>query len=90
VRTLFVNPRVLTWETGVPAMGFFLASPDSTLAELRAQRITHVVVGDVGTDGMRSRSIARAVTERPDAFRAMFAEGVFTVLRFDSTRVPPQ
>lgn len=90
VRALFVNPRVLTWETGVPAMGFFLASPESTLAELRAQRITHVVVGDVGTDNVRAPSIARAVTERPDAFRGVFAEGVFTVLRFDSTRVTPQ
>jgi hypothetical protein len=90
VRALFVNPRVLTWETGIPAMGFFLASPDSTLAELRAQRITHVVVGDVGTDGMRARSVARAVTEHQDAFRAVFAEGVFTVLRFDSTRLAPR
>jgi hypothetical protein len=86
VRAVFVNPRVLTWETGVPAMGFFTASADSTIAELRAQRITHVVVGDPGTDPFHAPSIAAAVTARPDAFRGVFAEGVFTVFRFDSTR----
>ena len=87
VRAVFVNPRVLTWETGVPAMGFFLASADSTLAEFRAKRITHVVVGDVDTDPIRASSIAGAVTARPEAFRSVMAEGVFTVFRFDSTRM---
>ena len=88
VRAVFVNPRVLTWETGVPAMGFFLANPDTTLAEFRAKRITHVVVGDVGTDRMRASSIARAVEARPEAFRQIFFQGPFTVYVFDSTRAP--
>jgi hypothetical protein len=88
VRAVFMNPRVLTWETGVPAMGFFLADPDTTLAEFRAKRITHVVVGDLDTDPLRAPSIERAVTTRPDAFRRVFAEGVFTVYAFDSTRAP--
>ena len=87
VRAMFVNPRVLTWETGIPAMGFFRASPDSTLAELRAKGITHVVVGDVNIDPYHFPFIAQAITERPEAFRSVFAEGVFTVYRFDSTRV---
>jgi hypothetical protein len=86
IRVLFMNPRVLTWETGIPAMGFFLANPDTTLAELRAKRITHVVVGDVDTDPKRARSIRSAVATRPDAFRRLYAEGVFTVYAFDSTR----
>jgi len=87
VRALFMNPRVLTWETGIPAMGFFRAEPDTTLAEFRARRITHVVTGDLGTDGMRARSIEKAVKDRPDAFRRLFTEGVFTVYAFDSTRM---
>ena len=87
VRALFMNPRVLTWETGIPAMGFFLADPDTTLAEFRARRITHVVVGDLDTDGLRARSIQSAVEKRPDAFRRVFAEGPFTVYAFDSTRM---
>jgi hypothetical protein len=85
VRVLFMNPRVLTWETGVPAMGFFQAEPDTTLAELRARRITHVVVGDIGTDERRARSVQSAVDARPGAFRRMYTEGVFTVYAFDST-----
>ena len=87
VRAVFMNPRVLTWTTGVPAMGFFLAEPDTTLAEFRARHITHVVVGDLATDPLRAPSIERAVAERPDAFRRVFAEGVFTVYAFDSMRV---
>ena len=89
IRVLFMNPRVLTWRTGVPAMGFFLAAPDTTLAELRARRITHVVVGDVGTDETRARSLQSTVEARPAAFRRLFAEGVFTVYAFDSTQAPP-
>ena len=89
VRAVFMNPRVLTWETGIPAMGFFIASPDTTLAELRANRITHVVVGDLDTDPLHAPSIAAAVTARPDAFRRLFAEGAFTLYAFDSTRSLP-
>ena len=87
VRALFMNPRVLTWETGVPAMGFFRADPDTTLAELRARHITHVVVGDLDTDPTRAPSIREAVENRPNAFRLVFAEGVFRVYAFDSTQV---
>ena len=86
MRAVFVNPRVLTWETGVPAMGFFLASPDTTLAEFRAKRITHVVVGDVGTDPRHAPSIARAVAAHPEAFRPILAEGPFTVYVLDGPR----
>jgi hypothetical protein len=88
VRAVFMNPRVLTWETGVPAMGFFLASPDTTLAELRARRITHVIVGDLETDTVRSHSIRSAVRARPASFQRLFSEGPFTVYAFDSTRAP--
>jgi hypothetical protein len=88
IRAVFMNPRVLTWRTGVPAMGFFLAPPDTTLAVLRAHRITHVVVGDLGTDASRAASLQAAVTARPDAFRPLFTEGVFTVYRVDLSRPP--
>lgn len=89
VRALFMNPRVLTWETGVPAMGFFMANPATTLAELRAKRITHVVVGDLDTDPRQAGSIAAAVAARPDVFRRLFAEGTFTLYVFDTTRSLP-
>jgi len=89
VRAVFMNPRVLTLETGVPAMGFFIASPDSTLAEFRAKGITHVVVGDVDTDPLHAPSVAAAVATRPQAFRQLFAAGPFTLYAFDSTRSLP-
>ena len=89
VRAVFVNPRVLTWRTGVPAMGFFRADPDATLAELRAKRITHVIVGDLGTDPARARSMAAAIAARTSAFRRLATDGPFTLYAFDSTRAIP-
>ena len=89
VRVVFINPRVLTWHTGVPAMGFFAAPPDSTIAECRATRITHVVLGDINIDPGRSRSMASAVAAHSHAFRQLYTAGVFTVYAFDSTQALP-
>ena len=89
VRAAFINPRVLTWYTGVPAMGFFAAPPDSTIAEFRAKRITHVVLGDFHIDPWRSRSMASAVAAHSHAFRQLYTAGVFTVYAFDSTQALP-
>lgn len=85
MRVVFMNPRVLTWRTGVPAMGFFRAAPDTTLVELRDKGITHVVVGDLDTDPMHASSIRDAVAARPAAFRPLFTEGPFTVYAVEPT-----
>jgi len=89
VRAVFINPRVLTWYTGVPAMGFFEAPADSTIDEFRSQRITHVVLGDFDLDPWRSRSMASAVAAHARAFRLLYQTGVFTVYAFDSTQALP-
>jgi hypothetical protein len=89
VRAVFVNPRVLTWETGVPAMGFFKAPVDTAIAEFRAKHITHVVLGDFSLDPSRSPSMSAAVAARPHAFRRLYQAGVFTVYAFDSTQAFP-
>jgi len=89
VRAVFINPRVLTWQTGVPAMGFFTAPADSTIAEFRAKRITHVVLGDFNIDPGRSRSMASAVAAHAHAFRQLYTAGVFTVYAFDSAQALP-
>jgi hypothetical protein len=89
VRAVFVNPRVLTWHTGVPAMGFFKAPADSTIAEFRAKRITHVVLGDFDLDPSRAPSMASAVTTHSRAFHLLYTAGVFTVYAFDSTQALP-
>jgi len=85
-RVVFVNPRVLTWRTGIPAMGFFSTSPDSTLLELRSKRITHLVLGDLDTDPKHFASMQRAVEAKPTAFRPLYTEGAFTVYAFDAAR----
>jgi hypothetical protein len=86
VRVVFMNPRVLTWRTGIPAMGFFRASVDTTLAEFRSRRITHVVLGDLELDTLRSHSISRAVLAHPESFQRIYSAGDFTLFAFDSTR----
>lgn len=45
VRAVFVKPRVLAWETGLPAMAFFPGSPSAILADLKTNGITHVILG---------------------------------------------
>ena len=47
-RLVFVNARVMAWQTGVHTMPLFSGTPAQIVAELRRHRITHVVVGDVG------------------------------------------
>ena len=87
VRAVFTNPRVMTWETGVPAMGFFPATADTTLEEFRARGITHVIVGHLKTESNYAESIRSAVLAHPEAFRRLYSEGVFTVYAFDASRV---
>jgi hypothetical protein len=89
VRAVFINPRVLTWHTGVPAMGFFHAPANITIAEFRAKQITHVVLGDFNLDPWRSASMSTAVAAYPRAFRRLYQAGVFTVYAFDSTQALP-
>ena len=89
VRAVFINPRVLTWHTGVPAMGFFTAPAGRTIAEFRAKRITHVVLGDFGMDATGERSLSTAMASQPRAFRRLYTAGVFTVYSFDSTQALP-
>jgi hypothetical protein len=85
-RVVFVNPRVLTWRTGIPAMGFIATSPDSTLLELRSKRITHLVLGDLGTGSTHFAAMQHAVNARQSAFRPLYAEGPFTVYAFAAAR----
>ena len=89
VRVVFINPRVLTWHTGVPAMGFFAAPADSTVAEFRAKRITHVVLGNFNMDPWRSRSISSALAAHSRAFHRLYTAGEFTVYAFDSAQALP-
>lgn len=80
-RVMFSNPRVLTWETGVPAMSTFKASVPESLAELRRQRITHVVVGDMGVDPALNDSVRGLVAASPDRFTLVYKNPAFSVFK---------
>jgi hypothetical protein len=82
-RIVFFNPRVLTWRTGIPAMGFFRAAPDDVISEICEKGITHVIVGDQGTDNPGSASITHAVDAHPGCFVRTFESAEFTAYRFD-------
>ena len=76
VRAVFANPRVLTLRTGIPAMGYFHRAEDATLAELRAKRITHVVLSDVGAPAPCVLwAVRRAVAAYPSQFRLRWTLG---------------
>lgn len=86
LRAVFFNPRVLTWETGVPAMGFFRAEPARVIAEMKAKGITDVVTGDLDSENPGTPALERTIAARPDAFHQDYSNGTFTVYRFEPDR----
>ncbi|MBW2543648.1 MAG: hypothetical protein JRF15_16325 [Deltaproteobacteria bacterium] len=81
MRVAFAKPRVLSWETRIPAMGTFPADPEAILAELRRNRITHVVLGGIGIRGA-NRAFHAAIRRNPEAFHLQFRNQHFSVYRF--------
>lgn len=82
-RVLFANPRVMAWRTGVHAMGLFNATPDRMLEELRAKRITHVIVGDLGITRHDTARLRAFVAAHPERFTPIYRNSSFTLYRFD-------
>jgi hypothetical protein len=89
-RVMFTNPRVLTWETGVPAMGTFKGSTPVVMAELRRKRISHVVLGDLGTTFSYDSTIRHAVAESSSVFSPVYSNSEFTLLALLPSAVPAQ
>jgi hypothetical protein len=81
-RVYFVNPRVLTLETGVPALPFMGVSEDKLLTELRANGITHVVSGDFGAGREAERTLTATIARHPALFEPSYRNGSFQVYRF--------
>jgi hypothetical protein len=81
-RVVFIKPRALAWETGIPAMGPPIAPPDIVLAELRRRCITHVIIGDLGLDVPGHRRLREAVETHPNAFAIDYRNERFSVYRF--------
>jgi hypothetical protein len=88
MRVVFMNPRVVSWETGVHAMAPIPGEPEAIVTELRQRRITHVVVGSLGLQPVATAAMQRAVDERGSLFEAEFANGSFELYRFHGAQGP--
>lgn len=82
LRVLFFSPRALTWNTRIPAMGSFNASPSEVIAELQRKRISHVVVGDLGFQRARDLALRAAIAAYPAQFSLLYSNASFSVYRF--------
>lgn len=83
MRVAFIKPRSLTWRTGIPAMSLFRATPAVTIKELRAQRISHVVTGDLGVAPTLTASWDSLARALPGTFRSVYASPEFHIYAFD-------
>lgn len=81
MRAFFIAPRLLTLETGVPAMGFFRAQPQQVTSEFQRVGITHVIMGDVGLKHPPIEGLRALMSERPQSFDQVYQTGDFTVYR---------
>jgi hypothetical protein len=77
MRVAFHNPRVLTLETGVPAMGIVPRTPPGQLAALDNYRVTYLIWQGIGlgTDsvGRKVPCVQRVANSLPMRFPHRFA-----------------
>ena len=81
-RIAFINPRVLTLRTGVPAMGLITARPGRIALELTRQGITHVTFGAFEATSCDPASLLNVKAAYPGAFQHVATFGRFTIERF--------
>jgi hypothetical protein len=83
MRAIFANPRVLTWETGIPAMAPIGHSTTRTIDEIRDKRISHMVVGEYGLFPPEiAATMRRTVDEHRTLFTEVYRNPTYTVYRF--------
>ena len=81
-RVYFVNPRVMTLETGIAAMPFIGVTEVELLSQLRAKAITHVVSGTIGTGREAQRTLLTTIGQNPQLFAPIYHNDTFTLYRF--------
>ncbi len=88
-RIAFRYPRLLTWETRVPAMGLPLphlsgeGAVDRFIEELRAKRITHVIALDDTPPSKGEVVLRQALQERPTTFALVHQGSRFSVYEIE-------
>jgi hypothetical protein len=80
-RIYFVNPRVLTLETGRSAMPFIDVPEEELRSQLRGNGITHVVSGDLDTRRSAQNTLDTLVAHESNRFLPIYRNGSFTLYR---------
>jgi hypothetical protein len=73
MRVVFTNPRVLTLETDIPAMGIPFGDPPEVVAELDRKGITHVIVPRDHITRNSERNLISVVGAKPEFFPTVFS-----------------
>jgi hypothetical protein len=87
-RVVFSNPRVLTLETGVPAMGIPFGSLELMVREFEAREITHVIVPLHSFTLASERRLQEEVSNRSDRFVSLFRNSRYALYRLTSAGPP--
>ncbi len=80
-RAIFSNPRVLTLESGVPAMGVPDRTTSGQVMVIDAERITHLVWLADALGRCAQRILNAAVTRYPERFELAHSSATFRVYR---------
>jgi hypothetical protein len=99
VRIMFFRPRIWAWATRIPAMGLPQLRPDSrrsmaqigeiTMSAIRDQRLTHVVVGDLGLEPGPTEWLGQTIADHRCNFDVRYSNPKFTLYAFQSECAPP-
>lgn len=84
MRVVFHNPRVLTLETRIPAMGALLATPRNQLRAMREREMTHIIWQNAETDACRARLLNALPREYPGFFVLEYGNATFRVYRINN------
>lgn len=82
-RLMVFRPRILVLETGVRAMALARGTEPEILSELCTRRITHVVLGDLGSYPAETAHLQRAMASVPGVFTRDYQNSRFTLFRVD-------
>lgn len=81
MRVMFMNPRVLSLETRVPAMGALAVAPHVQLRAIREREITHIVWQNAETTVCRARLLNALPRVYPARFGLEYQNSTFRVYR---------
>lgn len=81
-RVAFIQPRTLTWATGVPAMVIPRVDTATLLSELQRQGITHVVLEDLELEVGRTRRMERTIREYSCHFDLTYSNDSYRLYSF--------